>query len=244
MTDNNARLRMFAGPNGSGKTTVKNSLGKTPAWFGVYINPDEIEATIRTDGVWSADSLGLSASADEVRQFFVASSFLESQKLARACAAIRGDANAIDFRGIEFNSYHASVLSDFLRRKALDAGRSFTFETVMSSPDKVQLLRDARRRSFRTYLYFIATEDPGINVERVKNRVVDGGHDVPEGKIRERYHRSLGLLGDAIQATNRAFLFDTSEGNAWYFAEVTEGSTLELKSDQMPNWFQATWNQF
>lgn len=235
---------MFAGPNGSGKTTVKNSFGKPPSWFGIYVNPDELEATIRATGSFSMESVGLTASADDIRRFFVTSAFLESRNLAQACSAIEGNENAIAFRGFEFNSYHASVLADFLRRKALDAGKSFTVETVMSSPDKVQLLRDARRRGFRTYLYFVGTEDPEINIERVRNRVLEGGHDVPMDKIRERFDRSMGLLGDAIRAANRAFMIDTSGNEAWYFAEVTDGKTIELKSEQMPNWFQTTWNQF
>jgi predicted ABC-type ATPase len=230
-------VRMFAGPNGSGKTTAKRGLQRPPSWFGIDINPDELEATIRANGVWRAESLGMSLSADEVRQFFVTSPFLVSQNLAQACTSIHGNENAIDFRGLDFNSYHASVLADFLRREALGAGKSLTFETVMSSPDKVLFLRDARQRGFRTYLYYIATEDPEINVERVRNRVADGGHDVPEAKIRERYHRSIGLLGEAVRAADRAWLFDSSGDQAWFVAEARDGTMLELKSDQMPNWF-------
>ena len=37
------RLRMFAGPNGSGKTTIKNGISRPPDWFGIYVNPDELE---------------------------------------------------------------------------------------------------------------------------------------------------------------------------------------------------------
>ena len=40
----------------------------------------------------------------------------------------------------------------------------------MSAKDKVELLREAQSRGFRTYLYFIATEDPDSNIQRVKNR--------------------------------------------------------------------------
>lgn len=43
MSSDPPRLRMFAGPNGSGKTTVKNGLQRQPQWFGIYINPDELE---------------------------------------------------------------------------------------------------------------------------------------------------------------------------------------------------------
>lgn len=142
------------------------------------------------------------------------------------------------------NSYHASVLADFLRRKALESSKSFTFETVMSARDKVELLRDAQSRGFRTYLYYIATEDPAINVRRVKNRVAGGGHDVPEDKIVARYYRSLALLPEAIRHTHRAFFFDTSQTESWYFAEAANGTAIELKSDAMPNWFQPIWDQF
>lgn len=114
----------------------------------------------------------------------------------------------------------------------------------MSSPDKIDFLRQAQERGFRTYLYYIATEDPAINIQRVKNRVAEGGHDVPEEKIVARYYRSLSLVAQAIRYSNRAFMFDTSEEQAWYFAEGTDGTTLELKSDEMPNWFQPIWDEF
>jgi predicted ABC-type ATPase len=113
-----------------------------------------------------------------------------------------------------------------------------------SAPDKSALLREAQARGFRTYLYYIATEDPAINIQRVKNRVAEGGHDVPETKIVARYHRSLGLLAEAIRYSSRAFFFDTSDDKAWYFAEAADGTTIELKSDEMPVWFEPIWNHF
>lgn len=157
---------------------------------------------------------------------------------------IEVQSGVIHFKGMEMNSYYASVMSDFLRRKALESSKSFSFETVMSARDKVDLLRDARSRGFRTYLYYMATEDPAINVQRVRNRVADGGHDVPEDKIISRYVRSLKLLAEAIPHTDRAYFFDTSEQEAWFFAEATGGTSIELKSDEMPDWFQPIWDQF
>ena len=91
-----------------------------------------------------------------------------------------------------------------------DSKASFTLETVISSPDKVQLLEQAQQLGYRTYLDFIATDDPAINVSRVQNRVKQGGHPVPEDKIVNRYHRSLELLLDAIRHANRASILDNS----------------------------------
>lgn len=116
----------------------------------------------------------------------------------------------------------------------------------MSHPSKVALLEQAQRLGYRTYLYFIATDDPEINISRVQSRVRRGGHEVPEDKIVKRYHASLGLLMDAIRHTNRAYIFDNSgEGqeHTW-LAEVTEGRELEMKTDQMPAWFKhAVWEK-
>jgi hypothetical protein len=87
-----------------------------------------------------------------------------------------------------------------------------------------------------------STEDPQINISRVAHRVKFGGHDVPEDKIASRYHRSLALLMDAIRRTNRAYIFDNSSDNAdgkhTWVAEITDGQTLELKSDRTPAWFK------
>jgi len=243
MSAGTPRLRMFAGPNGSGKTTVKNGLSRPDTWFGIYINPDEFEKSIRESGSLSISSFELTIETTELSHFFAASSLLQLHGLQSGSGRIQFQHGQITFPKAEMNSYYASVLADFVRRKALRESRSFSFETVMSARDKVALLDEAQRQGFRTYLYYVATEDPRLNVERVKQRVIEGGHDVPEDKIVSRYYRSLQLLPEAVRAANRAFLFDTSDDDPWYFAEVTDGNIIELKSDEFPNWFQPVWDQ-
>ncbi len=243
MSDRTPRLRMFAGPNGSGKTTAKSVI--RPDWVGVYVNPDEIEAAVRRDGRLPLAPFRITAGDAEVRDYLTGSAFLRSVGRADACAAVTCRGDVVDFHGRPVDSYHASVLSDFVRRKLIAGRVSFSFETVMSAPDKVDLLRDARAAGFRTYLYYVATESPSINVERVRLRVSQGGHDVPEAKIVGRYHRSLALLRDAVRHTDRAFFFDTSGGASLFVAEVTDAVHLELKSNAMPNWFKvAVWDKF
>jgi predicted ABC-type ATPase len=143
-------------------------------------------------------------------------------------------------------SYHASIVADFIRRKLLEQSVSFSFETVMSHHSKVDFLREAQLKGYRTYLYYVATIDPSINVSRVKLRVRQGGHDVPETKIRSRYVNSLSLLMDAIEVSNRAYIFDNSvdgQESIW-LAEVTDGTDITLKSTTIPAWFQhAVWNK-
>jgi predicted ABC-type ATPase len=231
---------MFAGPNGSGKSTLKSLL--PPVLQGVYLNPDEIEQEIRNQGFLDLNKYGVTTGEGEVLRFFKGSEFLASTGQAPAVGQLGFADGRLSFAGAAVNSYFASAAGDFLRQKLLEQRTTFTFETVMSHPSKVALLEQAQGLGYRTYLYYIATEDPDINVSRVRSRVQRGGHAVPEDKIASRYHRSLGLLMDAIRHTNRAYVFDNSGENRerTWIAEITDGRVLEMKTDQMPAWFKRT----
>lgn len=230
------RLRMFAGPNGSGKSTIKSELKSD--WLGVYINPDEIEAEIKKSGFLDFNKFSVQTNQSEAFDFFQNSALLKKAGLSSEVEKLRIDDHRIYFAHVKVNAYYASVAADFLRQNLISAKQSFSFETVMSSPDKVELLEKSRRLGYRNYLYFVATDDPQINVSRVEIRVKEGGHDVPADKITTRYFRSLDLLWEAIKFTNRAFIFDNSGSEIVFLAEITDAESLELKVDSVPRWFE------
>lgn len=235
---------MFAGPNGSGKSTIKSVLPEK--LLGVYLNPDEIQADIEARGFLDLRHYGVEATKDEVVPFFENSALLKRAGLDEEAGSLRYSDGKLSFHEVIVNAYYASVAADFLRTKLLERRVSFSFETVMSSPDKVALLERAQSLGYRTYLYYVATEDPDINVARVKARVNLGGHDVPTDKIISRYARSLDLLLDAVKHSNRAYLFDNSRQGTdrLWVAEVTDARVLEIKCDPMPRWFQkAIWEK-
>jgi predicted ABC-type ATPase len=241
------RLRMFAGPNGSGKSTIQLDLARrfSSRFLGVVVNPDDLQAEIARNGKLPLEPFGVNADESEVRQAFTTSAFLKQHNLADAAAVLKCDGHAIDFAGLAMNAYYASVLSDFLRRKLLASRVPFSFETVMSDPGKVAFLKEAQSRGFRTYLYFIATEDPEINISRVSIRVAQGGHDVPKDKIVSRYLRSLELVRNAIRYADRAYFWDTSESESRFVAECAAGERPEMYGDHMPNWFKNyVWDRF
>lgn len=229
------RLRMFAGPNGSGKSTLKSSL--SPRLLGVYINPDEIEKDIQKHDFLDLSVYGVVAEQKEILDFFLQSSLLQKVGLLDEAEELRFNDNKLIFHSVIVNSYFASVAADFIRQKLLQMGKSLTFETVMSSPDKIAFLRAAQLKGYRTYLYFVSTEDPNINIRRVHNRVKMGGHPVPEDKIISRFGRSLDLLMDAIGHTNRAYIFDNSGDHRVWVAEITDGKLLEMRTNDLPGWF-------
>lgn len=238
------RLRMFAGPNGSGKSTIKSVV--PPELLGVYLNPDEIQKDIEARGFLNVRDYEVETTASEILGFFADSTLLKNARMVAGVRHLRFSDGKLDFSAVPVNAYFASVAADFLRQTLLEKRVSFSFETVMSSADKVTLLERAQLAGYRTYLYYIATDDPAINVARVKARVNLGGHDVPEEKITQRYQRSVDLLLGAVRHSNRAYIFDNSRhgGEHLWVAEITDGHDLELKCDPMPLWFQkAVWER-
>jgi predicted ABC-type ATPase len=224
---------MFAGPNGSGKSTLNNIIAKE--LLGVYINADEIEKEIKKSDFLDLSSYGITSDEETVLSFFehhpllIKADFDDSDQL-------RFTDNKIDFFAVIVNSYYASVCADFIRHELLKAKVSFTFETVMSSRDKVYFLKKAQDAGYRTYLYFVATQDPIVNISRVQNRVKLGGHDVPKDKIVSRYYRSLELLPEAVKHSNRAYIFDNSGQDRLWIAQINNGKEFEFKSDSVPEW--------
>ena len=223
---------MFAGPNGSGKTTIKSVL---PARIlGVYLNPDEIEETIREHGAFDLTDVG--GEADEARTFLIASPFLQRAGLRSADEALRAIRAVLYFSDSPAGAYMASALADFLRRRLISAGLSFTFETMMSSSDKIAFLEQARREGYRTYLYYVATGHPLINVLRIPNRVALGEPPALEVTIRS-YYWSLDLLS-AVVAASRLRLPRRRCRNAPRVAVIELGADLRIEFDQGPGWLR------
>ena len=229
------RLRMFAGPNGSGKSTMKSVI--KAELLGIYINPDDIEREIKKMDYLDLKPYQVKTTREEILTYFHNSTLLVNAGLNFEALELRFIDDQLDFYGVHVNAYFASVAADFIRQKLIETKKPFTFETVMSSPDKVELLKKAQEAGFRTYLYYVATEDPDINISRVKHRVKTGGHNVPKDKIIARYYRSLDLLLPAIKHTDRAYVFDNSTTQLSWLAEITDGQSLEIKSEYIPTWF-------
>ena len=235
------RIRMFAGPNGSGKSTVKEYL--LPHHIGAYLNADELEQNLKHSHQLDLMAYHPALKAPELIDF------LKQKKRPNAgqlLALLKSEPvllenGNIQFDASEIDSYLCARIIDYIRLEFLRLKISFTFETVMSHISKVEFLQEAKRQGFKTYLYYVSTVDPMINIARVKYRVSVGGHPVPEQKIVERYYRSMDLLMQAVDASDRTYLFDNSSNGekAAFIAEIQSAETLKMNSElqQLPWWF-------
>lgn len=66
-------------------------------------------------------------------------------------------------------------------------GESFSFETTLSGKNYARHIPEWQRKGYRVKLYFLRLPDPEFAIARVKQRVREGGHNVPEDVIRRRF---------------------------------------------------------
>lgn len=231
------RMRVFAGPNGSGKTsTIKLLQGIIP--FGIYVNADDIERMLVEAKVVLFDTYQLEISEAEIHNFFKTSTFSPIQRKQIDLWNKLSVTKNVLHVNTYIDSYLAADLAEFIRQKLLQNGTSFTYETVMSHKGKIDFLKEARENDYKIYLYYVATQYPEINIDRVNKRVTKNGHYVPPEKIIDRYHKSLNNLKAAVKLSNRAYIWDNSKEVSVQIAEITNGETVNiLDVDNVPNWF-------
>lgn len=236
-------MRVFAGPNGSGKTTIIEDLRKKNLFhFNVYINADDIEKLIRNNRSLDLAEYQIKSDTKEIRSYFRKSKFSQT---------ILNDPNVYEMINIQDNtvyfnlqpdtkdkyySYIAADIASFIRKKLFEGNKSFSFETVMSHNSKIELMKKAKEKGYRVYLYYVSTEAPEININRVEIRKAQDGHNVPEKKIKERYKRSLNNLKSAVLHTYRSYIFDNSGEVSKLVAEINKGEGKIIDPENTPNW--------
>jgi predicted ABC-type ATPase len=108
------------------------------------------------------------------------------------------------------HSYEAARVAADTRAALIAQGRSFIAETVFSHPSKLELIDAAHGAGYVVVLHVVLIPE-ALAVQRVAYRVRAGGHQVPEGKIRERYQRLWALAADAIVRCDLATVYDNSQ---------------------------------
>ena len=231
------RMRVFAGPNGSGKTTIIKSL-KSIIPFGVYINADDIELQLKESKILLFTTFQLNISQEQLQFFFKESTFSPIKRNEPDLwKKILVEKNILRINTY-IDSYLAADIAEFIRQQLILSEISFSYETVMSHKSKIDFLKHAKSQGFKVYLYYIASEDPKINISRVNVRVAQNGHAVAPITVTQRYYKSLSQVRDAIRNSDDAYFWDNSGKTSLLIAEIKEGTKVTiLDVEKVPNWF-------
>jgi len=145
----------------------------------------------------------------------------------------RGELNAADMTA----AYKAAEIAATRRGNMLAAGQSFATETVFSPPSKLDLIHEAKAAGFRVMMFHVSVESPDLSVARVVERTREGGHPVPEEKIRGRYARNGPLIRKAVLLSDVGHVFDNSRLNQPPRRIISfKSGTLSFVVPDLPKW--------
>ena len=128
--------------------------------------------------------------------------------------------------------------ADGRRETLLKAKTSYVSETVFSHESKLALMTQAQATGFDVVLHVVSLDDPQRLLARVRQRVQEGGHDVPAQRILDRYPRTMANLKLAVRIADLAFIYDSPEvrHGAHLLVAVCEKEQTSLLVKKPPAW--------
>jgi predicted ABC-type ATPase len=152
--------------------------------------------------------------------------FINADEIARGLAPIHPESVALA----------ASKLMILRLRELLASNKNFAFETTASGINYLKHLKEAQSKGYEVNLIFLWLPHPDQAVERVAERVKQGGHDIPEESIRRRYGTGLkNLLKHYLPLVNSALILNNSTNQSGrVIAKKDARGHLEVKD--MKSW--------
>lgn len=103
-------------------------------------------------------------------------------------------------------------------------GVDFAFETTLSGKSYVRLLAELREKGYVLHLFFLWIPSPELAIARIKDRVAEGGHNVPAEDVRRRFTRGINNFFSLYEPLlNSWMLFDNSKAKPILIAKRRNG---------------------
>lgn len=117
--------------------------------------------------------------------------------------------------------------------------KDFMIESNLSKTSDYDWISAMRKQGYDTVLFFLGTENVQINKERVQQRVLEGGHDIPPSLIEHRFQIGLSYLKSKILEFTESTLIDVSQKVPKQMA-ILKLSRIEYKHPQILPWVKET----
>lgn len=112
---------------------------------------------------------------------------------------------------------------------------TFNQETTLCGKSIIPMIKNAKEKGYHIELHYIGLDSVKTAKMRVKHRVLNGGHGIPDKDIEKRYKETFKNLIMTIPLCDLAVLYDNTV-KICRFAIYKNGKLLRL-SKQLPNWY-------
>jgi predicted ABC-type ATPase len=109
----------------------------------------------------------------------------------------------------------------------------FGFETTLAGRSYMGLIRDLKRRGYQIHFFYLWLPNVELALSRIQQRVLRGGHGVPEMDVRRRFERSTGnFLVHYTGLANSWMLFDNSGQKPSLIASTRTGALVIMQEER------------
>ena len=125
------------------------------------------------------------------------------------------------------------------RSAGISGGRTLVVETTLAGKTAFRVMEQAKVAGYRVELHYISVNSVDQALDRIANRVVQGGHDVPEVDVRRRFARSPANLPATIVRSDIARLYDNASAEEPHREVAILASGSHWFAENSPGWVYA-----
>ena len=103
-------------------------------------------------------------------------------------------------------------------------GVDFAFETTLSGTSYTRLIKELKIKGYAVHLFFLWIPSPELAIQRIKDRVLEGGHNVPADDVRRRFLRGINIFFTLYEPLLDSWMiFDNSKAKPVLIAKRRNG---------------------
>jgi len=140
----------------------------------------------------------------------------------------------------EIDQVKAAKIVIGLRNECMEKGNSFNEETTLTGKTILKLIDKVREKNYKLHLFYVGVGSPDISKERIKKRVADGGHHIPDEVVDKRYKESLKNFEKILKKFDNVVVYDNSV-RFRTLLQIIDKKVIKI-ADDLPEWMENTIN--
>lgn len=119
--------------------------------------------------------------------------------------------------------------------RLFDEGKSFNQESTLCGNSIVKNIKKAKALGYVVEMHFVSVDSHEIAKERIKYRVIHGGHGIPDEDVERRYYQGFLQLKKVIPLIDVTILYDNTERFRRF--AIYRKENLYVLSHNIPAWY-------
>jgi predicted ABC-type ATPase len=147
--------------------------------------------------------------------------FINADEIARGLSPFNPDKAAIEAGRLMLSKIDRLISNN----------EDFAFETTLATRSYAKTINKAKENGYTVTLVFFWLDSVELAIERVKTRVLEGGHNIPNMVITRRYHSGLSnLFSIYIPICDYWMIFNNSVSPSELIAEGYSNKDIDIKN--------------